>query len=85
MRKVIEETDEQPFDALMNCRVMVRCMNWIYAGKLVAVNDVCLFLDDASIVYDTGSEKTHGYETEEKLPCQLGVMFSAIESFNCEV
>ena len=40
--------------SLLEQRVTLYCMNYIYTGKLVGVNSTFVKLEDAEIVYETG-------------------------------
>ena len=51
----VTEVDGEGLDALLGQNVMLFCMNYIYAGKLVGVNDKFVKLENCSIVYETGA------------------------------
>src|SRR3990167_7146697 len=53
---------------LLDTNVMVMCASYIYAGKLVGVNETCIKLEDAGIVYETGPYTSKGYKDVQKLP-----------------
>ena len=55
--------------------------NYIYAGKLAGVNDKCIKLTNAKIVYDTGGLEDKQWRDAQKLPGDWYVQCSAIESF----
>ena len=58
------------------------CLNYIYAGKLVGVNETFVKLEDAAIVYETGSFKDKGYTDAQKLPGSAWyVQITAVESY----
>lgn len=69
--------------SLLDKTITVYCSAYIYTGKLVGVNDTCLELSGARIVYDTGSFTTKDWTTSEKFPGdgQWFIQMSAIESF----
>ena len=50
----VEEIEGEGLVKLMGEHVMLFCLNYIYAGTLVGVNDKFILLEDASIVYETG-------------------------------
>lgn len=81
MRKIVEEVSGEGLDKLMGERVTLFCLNYIYTGKLIGVNEKCVLLSEAAIVYETGvfSEKT--WKDAQKLPNDWYVSISAIESF----
>ena len=55
MKIVTETTATEGLESLLGQNVTLFCMNYIYAGKLVGVDDVQVKLDDAKIVYETGA------------------------------
>lgn len=83
MKKLVEvqEVDGEGLLGLMGQRVTLFCMNYIYTGKLVGVNDTCVRLDDASIVYETGSFTEKNWKDAQKLPSACYVSTRCIESF----
>ena len=79
--KVIE-VENEGFVALLGKTVTLFCANYIYTGKLSGVNDTCVFLTDAAIVYETGAFDEKGWKDAQKLPGgEWYVQLSAIESF----
>ena len=78
----VQEVEGEGLLALLNQRVLLFCLNYIYEGKLVGVNETCVKLEDASVVYDTGAFTTKTYTDAQKLPAkEWYVQNSAIESF----
>lgn len=78
----VEEVEAEGLLALMGQRVLVFCLNYIYAGTLVGVNSTYIKLEDAAIVYETGPFTSKGYTDAQKLPGPAWyVQTSAIESF----
>lgn len=69
--------------SLIDKIITVYCSAYIYTGKLVGVNDSCIELADAKIVYDTGSFTNKDWTTSEKFPGsgQWFIQLTAIESF----
>jgi hypothetical protein len=59
----------------------VFCLNYIYTGKLVGVNDLFVKLESASIVYETGSLTDKVWKDAQALPHPVYVMIRCIESF----
>lgn len=81
MKKIIEETGEG-LTKLLGENITVYCSSFIYAGKLLGVNELCILLGNTSIVYDTGAHAKKEFELEEKIPGgDWYVMLSHIESF----
>lgn len=83
MKKVVQvtEVDGEGLEALMDKQVLIFCMSYIYTGRLVGVNKTCILLDNPSIVYETGGFDKKTFTDAQKLPNQLYIQSSAIESF----
>lgn len=81
MKRLVEEVDSEGLICLMGQRVTLFCSAYIYTGKLVGVNDICVKLADASIVYETGSLGDKNWKDAQKLPNDWYVQLSAVESF----
>lgn len=83
MKKIVkvEEVEGEGLVGLMGQRVTLFCMNYIYTGELVGVNDDFCKLDEAAIVYDTGSFSDKTWADAQKLPDSCYVMLGSIESF----
>lgn len=81
MRKIVEDVEGEGLVKLMGERVTLFCANYIYTGKLVGVNDTCVLLSDAAIVYETGPFNDGAWKDAQKLPSSWYVQTSAIESF----
>lgn len=78
----VEEVEREGLLALLTQRVLIFGLNYIYEGKLVGVNETCLKLEDAYIVYETGAFTAKTYTDKQKLPTDFWyVQLSAIESF----
>jgi hypothetical protein len=77
----IQKVEGEGLVGLLGEKVMLFCMNYIYAGKLVGVNDKDVRLDDASLVYETGPLVAKGFTDAQAMPGPLYVMTSAIESY----
>ena len=80
MKKIIEDKDDG-LTALLGERVTFLCMNYFYTGKLVGVNDTCVKLEDAAIIYETGAWSDTNWKDAQKLPGDCYVQVAAIESF----
>ena len=81
MKKIVNEVQGEGLDKLLGDRVTLFCMNYIYTGTLTGVNDTCVLLTDASIVYETGGFNEKNWKDAQKLPHDWYVQTSAIESF----
>ena len=85
MKKLIEQVEGQVegegLELLLGERVTLFCVNYIYTGKLIGVNKVCVLLEDAGIVYETGELSNTDWTDMQKLPHEWYVQTAAIESF----
>jgi hypothetical protein len=83
MKKLVQIQDVQGegLVALMGQRVTLFCMNYIYTGDLVGVNDTCVLLKNAGIVYETGAFTDKGWKDYQQLPNDVYVQTAAIEMF----
>jgi hypothetical protein len=83
MKKIVKvtEVEGEGLTALMGERVTLFCLNYIYTGKLVGVNESCVLLEDAAIVYETGALTDKTWKDAQKLPGNWYVQTGAIESF----
>lgn len=83
MKKLIkvEEVEGEGMLALMGQRVTLFCQIYIYTGKLVGVNDDFVKLEDAGVVYETGSFNDKEWADMQKLPEDTYIMKNAIEAF----
>ena len=77
MKKLIEEG----LVSLMGERVTLMCGCYFYTGRLVGVNDDCVKLEDAGIVYETGELTSGNWKDMQELPGSWYVQISSIESF----
>ena len=83
MKKLVSvtEVDGEGMIGLMGEQVMLFCLNYIYTGKLVGVNDSCVQLESPKIVYETGAFSDKNIKDAQALPFVLYVQTAAIESF----
>lgn len=81
MKCLIETKDNEGLEALIDQRITLFCMNYIYTGKLVGVNETCVKLEEAAIVYETGELTSGAWKDAQKLPNCWYVQTSSIESF----
>jgi hypothetical protein len=81
VKKIIEETNPEGLEKLLGETVMLLCLNYIYTGKLTAVNSDCVLLSKPSIVYETGPWSSKGWKDAQALPSDLYVMRAGIESY----
>lgn len=83
MKKIVTatEVEGEGLVALMGKRVMLFCLNYIYTGTLAGVNQTCVLLEEAAVVYETGAFDKKSFGDAQKLPFDLYVQTNAIESF----
>lgn len=77
----VTEVEIEGLEGLMGQVVTLFCVNYIYTGKLVGVNDKFVKLESASIVYETGSFAEKTWKDAQALPHPVYIMQSAVESF----
>jgi hypothetical protein len=78
-----EEPQNKPncLEDLLGERVTLFCVNYIYTGALVDPYGEYIQLTDAGIVYETGELGSKTWKDMQKLPNDVFVMKSAVESF----
>jgi len=82
MKTIVEKNWDDGLDALLGEMVSLWCVNYIYTGKLTGVDDTCVKLEDAAIVYETGPFAEKGWKDAQSLPWRTHyISRSAIESF----
>ena len=81
MKVIVNEVENEGLVALMGKRVTLFCGVYIYTGKLVGVNDTCVKLEDAGIVYETGPFNEKKWKDCQNLPKAWYVTMQSIESF----
>lgn len=83
MRKLVQvtEVEGQGLDALLGQKVTLFCLNYIYYGELIGVNDTDILLKNAFIVYETGAFDQKGFKDAQKLADEWRVRTSVIESY----
>jgi hypothetical protein len=62
-------------------KVVLFCGIYIYTGVLVGVNDDHVELDDAYLVYETGSLDTGEWKDAQRLSGRWRVMLQGVESW----
>lgn len=84
MRQIVTvtEVEGEGFEALLGQNVLIFCANYIYAGKLIGVNDTFVKLEDPKIVYETGAFTATSYKDAQSVGQKFWyVRLEAIESF----
>jgi len=68
MKRILDvvETDNDGLEKLLGEYVELYCLNYIYSGRLVGVNEMDVCLAECCIVYETGKLDDHaGYKFAE--------------------
>jgi hypothetical protein len=82
MKIVTETAATEGLESLLGQNVTLFCMNYIYTGKLVGIDDVQVKLDDAKIVYETGAFTDNEWTDAQPLPNGTWyVRLATVESF----
>jgi hypothetical protein len=81
MKKIVQEVSGEGLEKLLGERITLFCANYIYTGILSGVNETCVLLTDAAIVYETGPFSDKKWKDAQTLPECWYVQISAIESF----
>lgn len=83
MKKLVkvEEVEGEGLIGLMGKRVTFFCANYIYRGVLVGVNDDCVKLDGAQIVYETGAFDSREWKDAQAIGGSWYIERGAIESY----
>ena len=83
MKKVVNvtEVNGEGLIKFLGERITLFCMNYIYTGKLEGVNDSCVLLTDAFVVYETGSFEEKNWKDAQKVGKEWYIQIGAIESF----
>jgi hypothetical protein len=84
MKKLVEvqEVENEGLISLLGERVLLICAGYFYEGKLIGVNETCVKLEDAAIVYATGAWSDKEYADIQKLhQSEWYVSTGLIESF----
>ena len=82
MKKLVkcEEVEGEGLLALLGEKILVWCMNYNYHGTLIGVNDDCILLKGATVVYETGV-LTGALKDAQELPYEHYVRIAMIESY----
>jgi len=84
MKKIVtvQEVEGQGLEALLGKTVQLWCMNYVYSGKLVGVNEHDVILEDAGVVYESGELRGKSFKDFQLLPGkEWRVRTAAIESY----
>ena len=82
MKVLVEETSGEGLEAFLGKPITLFCCNYFYTGVLVGINDTCVKIEAAKIVYETGSFSDSGWADAQALPWgEHYIQTAAIESF----
>ena len=82
MKKIVTEVTGEGLEKLLGEHVMLFAERYIYAGILSGVNETCVLLTGAKIVYETGGFDTPGYKDAQSVGGgEWYVQIGKIESF----
>lgn len=81
MKRIVDDSSPEGLEVLLGERVTLYCANYIYTGKMTGVNATFVKLENALIVYDTGTHDSKTWADASALPGPWYVMTGAIESF----
>lgn len=77
----VVEVANEGLIAYLDKTVTLFCANYIYTGVLEGVNDTCVKLSNAYIVYETGELTASEWKDAQSLGGEWYVQLSAVESF----
>lgn len=79
----ITEGENKALEDLVGKNVTFFCANYIYTGKLTEVSDVQAKLENAKIVYETGSFDDPNWSEAQNIPSggTWYIRLSAVESY----
>ena len=80
MKRIIDTVDGG-LDAMLGEKVCIFCSVYIYTGVLAGVNEDHIELDEARIVYETGSLDAGEWTDSQSLPGTWRVQISHVESW----
>lgn len=76
----VVEVSGEGLQALLGEKVILFCMNYFYAGTLAGINTDVVLLEDAGIVYETGSFTDKAWKDFQKIG-SVYVRIPCIEAF----
>ena len=82
MKKLVMGEKNEGLVKLLGEKVTIFCINYIYTGELIGVNDDCILLKNPAIVYETGKFSDEKYKDVQSLCVEeFYVTKNCIESF----
>lgn len=85
MKRIVNvvETEGDGLQSLLGEFVQLWCLNYIYSGKLVGVNEHDVVLAEAVVVYETGKLTDKQFKFAEPVAAdELFIRTAAIESYS---
>ena len=84
MKKLVNVTEVtgEGLEALMGENVLIFCMNYIYTGRLIGVNNHDIILEKGKIVYETGSFTDSLFKDAQLVADELYIRTSSMESYS---
>jgi len=82
MKVLVQDIENEGLESLLGKKITLFCVNYIYTGKLIGINDTCIKLEDPAIVFETGAFTSASYKDVQALGVkEFYVSKQAIESF----
>ena len=81
MKCLVKEVEGEGLESFLGQTITLFCGVYIYTGKLIGVNDTCVKLTDAKVVFETGPFGEKAWKDAQGLPHDWYVARQAIESF----
>jgi hypothetical protein len=81
MKVICKEVEGEGLESLLGQTVTLFCGVYIYTGKLIGVNELCVKLGEPKIVYETGELTSTTWKDAQNLPGVWYVKTAAVESF----
>ena len=75
------EVEGEGLLTLLGKTITLFCANYIYTGKLIGMNESCVKLSDAKVVYETGDYSEKTWKDAQALPNDWYVQLAFVESF----
>jgi hypothetical protein len=73
--------NRKKLESFVGKEIVIYCCRYIYAGKVVEIDDFSLELTDCGIVYVTGSHNDSEWEAYEKIKKNHHIALQSIESY----
>lgn len=82
MKRIVEEVSEEGLEGLLGKQVVLFCLNYFYTGRLTGVNQADVRLDNAKIIYETGSFDASDWKDAQTITAKpVYVRIDKIESY----